>query len=236
MMIVGDLNEDPGKLEAVRDLIEDEGRVDLGEKASWWGSPAAEKTCKQREGVEETRIDAVLVNKETLPWIRNFRVIHDPAILTHKVLQVQLATGKHGEDSQCARTLQSLKKLWDQKMTEETEGKEEKEANDHKKERRKGMHDTMDEDMDKISPRLREHLENDDIDKYWGLLSRAVEKSVLKHLEEDEETRKAMQGRGVVKFIGIKKNSDKAKSRMEIARKMRTQNVEAAETVRTSCA
>ena len=47
-LIVGDLNANPGKLQHIMELIEEEGWIDVGLHADWWGGVPAEDTCESR--------------------------------------------------------------------------------------------------------------------------------------------------------------------------------------------
>ena len=47
-MILGDFNEDPEKLQGIMTLVEEEGWIDVGLHADWWGGPPATTTCEAR--------------------------------------------------------------------------------------------------------------------------------------------------------------------------------------------
>ena len=45
LIICGDFNADPEKLQGIMTLVEEEGWIDVGLHADWWGGPPAATTC-----------------------------------------------------------------------------------------------------------------------------------------------------------------------------------------------
>ena len=59
-IITGDFNTEPDSLTAIKELIAEEGWVDLGKHASRWGGEDAQPTCKANPRVKSTRIEGVV--------------------------------------------------------------------------------------------------------------------------------------------------------------------------------
>ena len=69
-LIVGDVNANPEKLQNIRDLIEEEGWIDVGLHADWWGSIPAETTCEANSKAKQSRIDVILASPEAALYIK----------------------------------------------------------------------------------------------------------------------------------------------------------------------
>ena len=82
-LIVGDINVDPKKLQNLVELVEEEGWIDVGLHADWWGSKPAEITCESRPGVKASRIDVIFASPEAVLYIREVWVKKNPMIPTH---------------------------------------------------------------------------------------------------------------------------------------------------------
>ena len=125
-MLVGDLNANPEKLKTVKEMIKNDQWTDVGKHASWWGGKDEEPTCQPRPKATPTRIDAVLANKAALAWIKGFEVIAEEGIPTHRILQIRVRRAGM-EERTYAKSLPSLKKLFENKLKGIIESKEETE-------------------------------------------------------------------------------------------------------------
>ena len=108
-MIVGDANEDPEKLQGITALVEEEGWIDVGLHADWWGGTPAATTCEARPGVKPSRIDCVLANPEAVLFIQEVWVRKNPFIPTHSAVGVRISRNAMQKERTQARTLPALK-------------------------------------------------------------------------------------------------------------------------------
>lgn len=147
VIIIGDFNAEPNSLKGAEELMDEEGWIDAGAVASWWGGVDNMPTCSQRAEARETRIDGALVNSTAIPLIKSFTVVKDTMIPTHSVVQLHLNLDVTEEPRTYIKTFPSLKSLLDAKITGETEGIE-----DHKDKAAKVKQ--MKQDMKGIIARL----------------------------------------------------------------------------------
>ena len=124
-----------------------------------------------------------------------------------------------------ARTLPPLKRAMDEKIRKELAArKEEKKENEgetreEKVETKAGvdddndkdfaeakkidkakLHEIMDQEFNKLEEKLNDFSKEENLDKYWKTVSRAIENAWIKHLEYDKEIAKKSKGRGEVKI------------------------------------
>ena len=135
-LILGDFNAEPDSLKAAKDLIENDQWVDIGKNAAWWDGESGTPTCQTRPQAKATRIDGILANRAAIPWIRSFEVVKDDMIPTHSVIRLTLGRNASTEKRTYAKTLPSLRKLFENKVNENTKnlkGKERKQAEEMEK-------------------------------------------------------------------------------------------------------
>ena len=90
MLFTGDLNCSRELLPHLDLLINDLHWTDVGACAEMWGGVANENTCFFNENSIGTRNDYMIVNPQMIPYIRSFKVLHDPNFRTHRVLQLSI--------------------------------------------------------------------------------------------------------------------------------------------------
>ena len=96
VLITGDLNADPDKLQVVKDAIDDHVLYDVGAIASAFGGIDCAPTCRINATASPTRRDFVLANIQALKCIHFFRVDDDAGFPVHSVLQVKFHTRPQG--------------------------------------------------------------------------------------------------------------------------------------------
>ena len=118
-IIFGDFNENPEKLRGIMKLVEEEGWVDIGLHADWWGGPPAANTCEARKGVKASRIDGAIANPEAAVFIQEVWVKKNPFIPTHAAIGIRITRNAMKKEKTHARTLPTLKKAMEDKIREE---------------------------------------------------------------------------------------------------------------------
>ena len=114
-MILGDFNEDPEQLQGIMTLVEEEGWIDVGLHADWWGGPPATTTCEARPGVKASGIDGAIANPEAAVFIQEVWVRKNPFIPTHAAVGVRISRNAMQKERTQARTLPALKCAMDEK-------------------------------------------------------------------------------------------------------------------------
>ena len=222
-LILGDLNINPDKLKAAEELVKHDHWTDVGKHASWWGGKDAEPTCQPRPQATPTRIDAILANKAALAWIKGFEVEQDDKIPTHKALRLKLRDCATLEPRTYAKSLPSLKKLFDIKidgiMERKEKESEEKLTPKTKMTIRKDEKETLHENIDKYIEADREesemYLENGDATEFWRTLSKAMEKGWLQYLDYGKEFDQGAKDRGELIEIKVTPKREKRKHEEE---------------------
>ena len=87
-IICGDFNADKLKLQGITKLNEEEGWIDVGLHADWWGGTPGVPTCEARPGLQETRIDGILANPQAASLIQKAWVEKNPFIPTHAAVSI----------------------------------------------------------------------------------------------------------------------------------------------------
>ena len=97
-------------------------------------------TCWARDNAQPSRIDAILVNPQAIRMVRAFEVERSELIPTHGIVRIRLNRAALKEERTYAKTLPSLKKMFDKKMEEDTKGMDDKGKTEHIKEQKKILH------------------------------------------------------------------------------------------------
>ena len=69
-IIMGDINANPESLHNIKELVDEEGWIDVGLHADWWGGNPEETTCESRPGAKPSRIDVIIASPEAALYIR----------------------------------------------------------------------------------------------------------------------------------------------------------------------
>ena len=90
IVIQGDINADTADIPTANNLITEQGWVDCGAVASWWGGEDATGTCQAPNTSKTTRRDFMLVNEHLLPSVKCFRVEQEDRFPTHQPLYMEI--------------------------------------------------------------------------------------------------------------------------------------------------
>ena len=97
----------------------------------------------------------MLANRAAIPWIRQLEIIKDEMIPTHAVVRITLGRNAAKEKRRYAKSLPSLRKLFDDKvgqLLKDLRGKGKHEAEGKEK---KTLHRLMDENLANVARELR---------------------------------------------------------------------------------
>lgn len=127
-LIMGDINASLDKLHNLNELVDEEGCIDVGLHADWWGGDPEETTCESRPGRTPSRIDVIFASPEAALYIREVWVRKKPAIPTHSAVGANLSINAMQKERSYARTLPALKYFNEQGIRRELKDqKDEKE-------------------------------------------------------------------------------------------------------------
>ena len=165
-------------------------------------------TCWGRVNAKPSRIDGFVVNPEALMMIDDFYVEKDEGIPTHAVVGLKISRSTEMETRRFAKSLPSLKKLFDQKVNEieKVKGEEGVEESDKvKAERRRKeigkFHECMDAELSTRMEMIRAYRRMKDVEGLWSTISQCIEEAWLKYLEMGKEMKKQSRGRGKLTII-----------------------------------
>ena len=95
----------------------------------------------------------------------------------------------------------SLSKRFDKHIEVKTDGEEPKEAKAITDEEIKKLHSQMDNQFNISKNKFDQHDRGKDMDAYWDLFSKCVEKGWLTYRGRSKEFAKAMKGRGTFTIV-----------------------------------
>ena len=92
-LLMADVNATSNDIEDLKDLIA-EGWTDVGLRADWWGSLAAQPTCKAPNSTMPlNRRDFAFVCPAMLPYVAGFHIFWNDEYTVHAAVQVLLNFG-----------------------------------------------------------------------------------------------------------------------------------------------
>ena len=148
----------------------------------------------------------MILYKFAIPLVQQFEVIKDDMLPTHSVLRLTMSKAKMQTEKTFIKTLPSLKKMFDNKVSKLSEGKSEKEARIIEEEETKKLQNAMDQRLEMVGDFLDTYNQNGDMDNFYKTLSAAIEKGRLTYQDEGKEFDRAAKGRGKVTLITTKVN------------------------------
>ena len=83
-------------------------------------------------------------------------------------------------------------------MRKEADEMEEKEKTAYRKEQWEKRRKLIDEERGQIEKHFETHEEVQDTDSYWKTVSKAVERGIMRYLDEEKEFSKMIAGRGSI--------------------------------------
>lgn len=89
---MGDVNMPTDAMGFCKDLMDDEGWLDVGGNARTWGAKENEHACMTAAAKKPSRIGIMLASPIAIPLTRDFRVCHDDGLPAHSTLQVKINT------------------------------------------------------------------------------------------------------------------------------------------------
>ena len=117
------------------------------------------------------------------------------------------------EERTSAKKLTSLAKLFEIKFNDMTKGMGAKEVGETQKAEREKLKESIRKECKLENARLKVLALAKDVNGYWKLWSKTVERGWLRYADEEKAHDKTATGRGKVELIKTKKNSRRAEAR-----------------------
>jgi hypothetical protein len=183
--ICGDINADPQDIPTIQAMLDHEGWVDLGAKASIWGQPPKEHTCLTPNAKRPTRRDYVFVNSDLFPMVTNFSVIHDQIYPTHSTLRFRVShklVDHHKTLWQRPLPLSDLLEDHFQRVTA-LEGLAESLVTELRSEHKEQLHVSIVQSLSTQAHNFAVAQREGDVESYWRIWRQAIEHGFLEFVQ-----------------------------------------------------
>ena len=133
--------------------------------------------------------------------IYEFEVEKVDGFPTHSIIRIKLSRSAMQQERLFARSMPSLKKMFEDKIDAMTKDQDAKTKAAITKDQKKKLHEQMDEEFQKAKEELKHDAKKKDTSKFWAAWSKAVESGWIDYLELGKELAKKNRGRGEVKIV-----------------------------------
>ena len=202
----GDINADTADIPSISNLLDEQGWVDCGAVASWWGGQDAVGTCQAPNTSRTTRRDYMFVNQHLLPSVRTFRVEQEDRFPTHQPTYLEIEVSTLEQTTDRLRKTTSAALLFAERLEEEIKTKKEDEHEGTVRKRVLGnLHTHIDEALNLREARLKHAQLTKDTTVMWSLIVAAMEEGFIDFFRLKGTEAKAMKGRADVRITKVTK-------------------------------
>ena len=219
-LIAADLNGDTQNFGALSEMLLKQGWVDAGMDPKACKQGVGMPTCHTNGEAKESRIDFIFLNPQLAPALEDCMVDMEDLIKTHRPLIVKLRMGRIQTTARTLEKTTDYSELIAQKIQhgiDDALGKTAQDDQDHghddsskqppkvdtgriRRDIVNGFHDEMDIQIEKRESRLHEAQQSSDTERYWMLITAAVEEAAINYFHLEGKYATKMRGRSKVTF------------------------------------